>query len=106
MKRAIVTAQIEVADQGTDNDASPAARPDHANPDRHQIVALRGRVIHNPDSGTQPRFALREDDGRTVALYGVYSDEDGWLVGSRVEVEGRYVSESMVSVSKLIVRTQ
>ncbi len=105
MKRPIATARVEPAEQGTSGNAPDAARPNHATPDRHRMVALRGRVIHNRDGRTRTRFALREDDGTTVALYGVYSDEDGWLVGARVEVEGWYVSASLLSVSKLIVRT-
>jgi hypothetical protein len=106
MKHPNLTAEIEAAKQRASDDAPPAALPDHVRADRQRMVALRGRVIHNPDAQTQPRFALREDDGRTVALSGVYSDEDGWLVGARVEVEGRWLSESVVTVSKLVVRMQ
>ena len=106
MKHPIVTAEIEVVALEMSDDASRPARPHHTTSGRQRLVALRGRVIRNPDDRTPPRFALREDDGTTVGLYGVYSDEDAWLLGARVEVEGQYVSESIVSVTKLVVRTQ
>lgn len=106
MKRPTVTAEIEVVEPETSDDAPRPARPQLTTPGRQRLVALRGRVIRNPDDLAPPRFALREDDGTTIGLYGVYADEDAWLLGARVEVEGQYVSESIVSVTKLVLRTQ
>lgn len=68
-------------------------------------VTVRGRVIANPVGRFQQQFALRGDDGTTIALTGVYGQDETWLMGAKVEIEGRYDSTLGLEVIKLTVVT-